>query len=114
MMPRVTDTTEDALLISGFASTEKDKATFVDRPIPDESYRYVTVSFAPHPEPDAFPKLTLVKNGKCAREGSGGKNRERGDKRKKDGPDARAKLRICGLTLDPERIPRLVHSYSNN
>jgi len=111
VMPRVTDATENALVISGFVSAEEEKETIVETPIPGEAYRYVSVTYEPYPEFDGFPRLTVLPGGRNAKKTSGRKVKERSDKRK-DGPEARAELRICGLTLDPERTPRLLHSYS--
>ena len=116
VMPRVTDATENALVISGFVSSEEEKETIVETPIPGEAYRFVSVTYEPYPEFDGLPRLTVLPGGKGLKKKAGKKAvskkvKERSDKRK-DGPEARAELRICGLTLDPERLPRLVHSYS--
>ena len=116
VMPRVTDTTENGLVISGFVSAEEEKETLLEQPIPGEAYRFVSVTYEPYPEFDGLPRLTVLPGGKGLKKASGRKAasrkvKERSDKRK-DGPEARGELRICGLTLDPERTPRLVHSFS--
>jgi len=117
VMPRVTDATENALLISGFVSSEEEKETIVETPIPGEAYRFVSVTYEPFPEFDGLPRLTVLPGGRSAKKASSKKasGRKTGGKKareRKDRPEARGKLRICGLTLDPERTPRLVHSYS--
>ena len=110
VMPRVTDATENALVISGFVSAEEEKETIVETPIPGEAYRFVSVTYEPYPEFDGLPRLTVLPGGKGLKKKAGRKVKEQKDRRE-DGPEARAELRICGLTLDPERTPRLVHSY---
>ena len=117
IMPRVTDATENGLVISGFVSAEEEKETLLEQPIPDEAYRFVSVTYEPYPEFDGLPRLTVLPGGRGAKKASSKKTSGRKAagkkvKERKDEPEAWAELRICGLTLDPERTPRLVHSYS--
>ena len=116
VMPRVTDATENGLVISGFVSAEEEKETIVEMPIPGEAYRFVSVTYEPYPESDGLPRLTVLPGGRAAKKSSGrkaaSKKVKEGNAKTNDKNDAKGKLRICGLTIDPERLPRLIHSYS--